>query len=137
MPIGAVLDIPGHGRFLVVGHDQNAKEQLKYVGSPTKPKAVKGWTPSLPVKPCNNATPGRRGRVGAAKRPRTASRGRTHSRTRTRTYPRACPAQHKKQDGAAVWIGLLAVILFFAVLGSCNEIQSRKLPDFVTGQHGR
>ena len=45
MPIGSVLDIPGHGKFLVVGHGPDGKEQLKYVGSPTKPKVVKGWTP--------------------------------------------------------------------------------------------
>ena len=74
LPIGSVLDIPGHGKFLVVGHDQDGKEQLKYVGSPTKPKVVKGWTPSLPVNPY---------RVGAAKRPRTASRGRTYSDPQT------------------------------------------------------
>ena len=128
IPIGSVLDIPGHGNFLVVGHGQDGKEQLKYVGSPTKPKVVKGWTPSLPVNPY---------RVGAAKRPRTASRGRTYSRTRRRTYPRAYPVQHKKQHGAAGWIVVMAVLLFFGILGSCNEIQSRRLPDFATGHHGR
>jgi hypothetical protein len=47
------------------------------------------------------------------------------------------PADHKRQNGGAGWIGLLAVILFFAVLASCNEIQSRRIPDFVTGHHGR
>jgi len=127
-PIGSILDIPGHGRFLVVGHDQDGKEQVKYIGSPAKPKVVKGWTPSPPVKPCC---------VGTAKRSRTASRGRTHSRPRQRTYPRAYPVVRKQQNGAAVWIGLLAVILFFALLGSCNEIQNRRIPDFVTGHHGR
>jgi hypothetical protein len=128
LPIGSVLDIPGHGKFLVVGHDQDGKEQLKYVGSPTKPKVVKGWTPSVPVNPY---------RVRAAKRPRTASRGRTYSRTRRRTYPRAYPVDQKKQHGAAGWIVVMAVLLFFGLLGSCNETQSRRLPDFITGHHGR
>ena len=91
---------------------------------------------TLPVRPRRNTTPAsglRRSRQATG----TASRGWTYSRTRRRTYPRAYPVDRKEQHGAAGWIVVMAVLLFFGILGSCNESQSRKFPDFVTGHHGR
>ena len=32
---------------------------------------------------------------------------------------------------------MVALLLLFAIIGSCNDIQSRKLPEFITSHHGR
>ena len=141
MPIGSVLDIPGHGKFLVVGHGPDGKEQLKYVGSPTKPKAVKGWTP--PSVNSGAKTPAT-GQGFARRRPRQAQStnrsgdaGPAPAGQATRRQKRYCPVYQEKQSNAAGWTVTVVMLLLAAIIGACNDIQSRKLPDFITSHHGR
>ena len=141
MPIGSVLDIPGHGKFLVVGHGPDGKEQLKYVGSPTKPKAVKGWTPPSVDSGAKTPATGQGFRAPSPQAgPKYQPKRRRRTRTRRPSYTRQkryCPVYQEKQSNAAGWIVTVVMLLLAAIIGACNDIQSRKLPDFITSHHGR
>ena len=136
--IGREYDVPGVGRFRVIGIDAQGNKQAEYLGQPSQPKPVRGWTPKAPSKPPVAATV----RLPAIPRPRKAG-----SRPRRRTYRRASYARYaprplptakpKKKDDPAVWVGGGIILLAFCLIGSCQQIQNRRLPDFVTGHHGR